>query len=56
VLLDNPEALDARKGIASVEARLGLTDFEKADYPSSPGVWRFDKTLRFSTVPAVKAG
>jgi restriction system protein len=42
--------------VGEVETRLELTDFEKEDYPNTPGVRRFDKILRFSTIPAVKAG
>src|SRR3954469_6238025 len=56
VLRLHPEGLQARKVISEVETRLGLTDFEKSDYPSTPGVRRFDKILRFNTIPAVKAG
>ena len=48
---------DERKAyIAEVERRLGLTEFEQSDYPSSPGVRRYEKILRFNTIPAVKAG
>jgi restriction system protein len=56
VLCDQPDGLEARKVLAAVETRLGLTDFERSDYPTSPGVRRFEKILRFSTIPAVKAG
>jgi restriction system protein len=56
VLRLHPEGLQARKVISEVETRLGLTDFEKSDYPSTPGVRRFEKILRFNTIPAVKAG
>jgi restriction system protein len=56
VLKGLPEGMEARRVIASVESRLGPTPFEQADYPSSPGVRRFDKIVRFSTIPATKAG
>jgi restriction system protein len=56
VLAEHPDGLEARNVIAEVEHRLGLTDFEKSEYPTTPGVRRFDKILRFNTIPSVKAG
>jgi restriction system protein len=56
VLKDKPEGLPARQVIEEVASRLGMTDFESSDYPNRPGVRRFDKILRFNTIPAVKAG
>lgn len=56
ILLDKPEGMQVRDLIKEVEGRLELTDFEQADYPSTPGVRRFDKMIRFFTIPAVKAG
>jgi restriction system protein len=32
------------------------TPFEAADYPNRPGVRRYDKIVRFSSIPFVKAG
>ena len=56
VLQKTGEALPARIVIERVEQCLKLSDFEKSDYPKSPGVRRFDKITRFSTISMVKAG
>lgn len=56
VLLDKPEGMQVKDLTAAVEANLPLTAFELADYPSTPGSRRFDKMIRFFTIPAVKAG
>jgi restriction system protein len=56
VLLNHPEGLRAKDAIARAEKTLSLTDFEKSDYPSRPGVRRFDKIVRFGTIKPVKAG
>jgi len=32
------------------------TPFEASDYPNRPGVRRYEKIIRFSTIPVVKAG
>lgn len=55
VLADNPEGIQAKGVLSEVESRLGLTDFEAANYPGSD-VRRFEKTVRFQTINAVKAG
>lgn len=51
-----PEGLQAKEALLQVEASLILTDYEKADYPNRPGVRRFSKLVRFSSIPLVKAG
>jgi restriction system protein len=56
VLRAHPEGLHARDVISAVEARLPLTEFEKGEYPSTPGRRRFDKIARFCTIGPVKAG
>ena len=56
VLEGNPDGLPAQEVIKRVEDALPPTDFERSDYPGSPGTRRFDKILRFNTIPAVKAG
>lgn len=56
VLIDHGEPLPARQVIAEVEKRLPLTEFEASDYPNRPGVRRFEKIIRFNTIPATKAG
>jgi len=56
ILADKPEGLPAREVIQQVSTILPPTAFESADYPENPGTRRFDKILRFNTIPAVKAG
>lgn len=55
VLADHPDGIQAKDALAEVESRIELTDFEKANYPDS-NVRRFEKTVRFQTINAVKAG
>jgi restriction system protein len=55
VLADHPEGIKARDVLAEVEKRLGMTEFEAANYPGSD-LRRFEKTVRFVTINAVKAG
>lgn len=55
-LTDQSDGVQAKDVIQEVEKRLVPTDFERADYSERPGVRRFDKIVRFSTIPAVKAG
>jgi restriction system protein len=56
ILLAHPEGLPAQDALALTAKALTLTPFEAADYPNRPGVRRFEKILRFSTIPFVKAG
>jgi restriction system protein len=56
VLTEYPDGLPAREALAHVEKRVTPTPFEQTDYPKAPGVRRFEKIVRFSTIPAVKAG
>ena len=55
-LADYPEGLPANDIFRKVEQSLGATDFERTEYPKQPGVRRFEKIIRFSTIGAVKAG
>jgi restriction system protein len=55
VLADHPEGIKARDTLVEVEKRLGMTDFEAANYPGSD-VRRFEKSIRFVTINSVKAG
>jgi restriction system protein len=55
-LLAHPEGQPAKDVIQHVANTLSLTTFEASDYPNRPGVRRFDKILRFSTIAFVKAG
>ena len=55
VLADHPEGLKAREVLKEVEQRLGPTEFEEATYEGSD-TRRFEKSIRFVTINAVKAG
>ena len=52
VLMPHPEGLPAKDVIARTEERLTLSEFEKSDYPNHPGLRRFDKLVRFATIPS----
>jgi restriction system protein len=55
VLASHPDGVQAKQALAEVEHRIELTDFEKANYPGQD-IRRFEKTVRFQTINAVKAG
>jgi restriction system protein len=55
VLIDHSDGLAAKEVLREVEGRLGLTDHEAANYPGTE-TRRFEKTVRFQTINAVKAG
>lgn len=55
VLADHPDGVQAKDVLADVERRIGLTDFESETYPGTD-IRRFEKTVRFQTINAVKAG
>lgn len=55
VLAEHPDGIQARDALAAVEERIELTEFEAANYPGSD-IRRFEKTVRFQTINAVKAG
>ena len=56
ILIDNEDGLPAKQVLDRVEKLLPLTDFEKSNYPNRPSVRRFEKTVRFASIPHVKAG
>jgi len=56
VLQNHPDGLPAKDILQWVERNTPITDYERSDYPNSPGVRRFEKIVRFSTIAAVKAG
>ena len=56
ILLEHSDGLPAKEVLARLERSVSLTDFEKSDYPNHPGVRRFEKIVRFSTIAPVKAG
>ncbi|HEX2271981.1 MAG TPA: hypothetical protein VHH35_20730, partial [Pyrinomonadaceae bacterium] len=56
ILLPHPDGLPAKEVLQKIEEVVPPTPFEASDYPSSPGVRRYERIIRFSTIPAVKAG
>jgi restriction system protein len=56
VLAEHPDGLSANEVLVEVERRVKPTPFEQSEYPKAPGVRRFDKIVRFSTIGPVKAG
>src|SRR6266699_6792732 len=48
VLLQHPDGLPAKAVLEWVERNIPITDYERSDYPNSPGVRRFEKIVRFS--------
>lgn len=56
ILENEPEGIQAKEAITRVEGELELTEFEMSTFPKNPGVVRFPKILRFSTINSVKAG
>jgi restriction system protein len=56
VLADHPDGLPARDILERLRRIVPPTDFEKDDYPNRPGVRRYEKIVRFSSIKAVKAG
>lgn len=56
ILLPVSDGLPASTALARLEASVDLTQREAADYPNRPGVRRFEKEVRFTTIPFVKSG
>ncbi len=56
VLQKHPDGLAAKDVLRQVCEIVPPTPFEAAEYPNRPGVRRYEKIIRFSTVPFVKAG
>ena len=56
VLMDEPEGLQAKEVLKRLEEIVPPTEFEKSCYPKHPGIRRWDKIIRFNSIPAVKAG
>jgi restriction system protein len=42
--------------LKKLEQTVPPTSFEESHYPNRPGVRRYERIIRFSTIPAVKAG
>ncbi|HEX9775307.1 MAG TPA: Mrr restriction system protein [Actinomycetota bacterium] len=56
IVLEHGNEMQASDVLRALAERLELTDYEAGDYPSRPGTRRFEKLVRFATIPAVKAG
>jgi restriction system protein len=56
LLSKTPEGLPAREALAGLATSVPPTPFENEDWPRWPGVRRYEKTVRFSTIAIVKAG
>jgi len=57
LLTEQPgDGLPAKEVLARLRAEVPPTPFEASDYPNRPGVNRYEKIVRFSTIPFVKAG
>lgn len=56
ILTDHPEGLPAKEVLSLMESEVPPTEFESSDYPNSPGVRRYEKIIRFTTITSVKAG
>jgi len=55
-VIDAGDGLPAKEVLRRVEHAVKLSEFEKSDYPTRPGVRRFEKTVRFISITFVKAG
>lgn len=53
---EHPDGLAAKDVLRQVSEIVPPTPFEAADYPKRPGDRRYEKIIRFSTIPFVKAG
>ena len=56
LLIENPDGLQAKEVISRLKEILPPTSLEKGEYDSAPGTMRYDRDVRFATIPAVKAG
>lgn len=56
VLAQFPDGLPAKDVLTRLRSVVPPTPFEDSDYPARPGVRRYEKIVRFSTIKAVKAG
>ena len=56
LLRKQPEGMAVSQVFPAIELVVPPTPFEDTDYPNRPGVRRYEKIIRFSTIGAVKAG
>jgi len=55
ILLTQQDGLPAKDVLKRIEQVVPPNPFEDSDYPNRPGVRRYERIIRFSTIPAVKA-
>jgi restriction system protein len=55
LLANRPDGVPAKDVLAALREIVPATPFEAAEYPNRPGVVRYHKIVRFSTIPFVKA-
>jgi hypothetical protein len=56
ILENYPEGFPARDVLAELERLVPPTEFENSDYPNRPGLRRYEKIARFSTIAPGEAG
>lgn len=56
ILLSNHEGLAAKEVLQRMQNVVPPNTFEASEYANRPGVQRYERIIRFSTIPAVKAG
>jgi restriction system protein len=56
ILASHQDGLPAREVLARIEAVVPPTPFEASTYATRPGVRRYERIIRFSTIGPVKAG
>ncbi len=56
ILLGIPDGLPAAEALAKLVQTVELTAHEAADYAARPGIRRFERDVRFTSIPFVKAG
>jgi restriction system protein len=56
ILVCHPDGLQVTEVLKELEATVPPTSFEASTYPNRPRVRRYEKIVRFSTIPTVKSG
>src|SRR5947209_6834259 len=56
ILAQHPDGLHVTEVLKELDKAVPPTAFEASTYPNRPQVRRYEKIVRFSTIPAVKSG
>lgn len=56
ILKENPDGLPAKEVLQRLYKDVPPTPFEDSCYPNHPNIRRYERIVRFSTIPLVKAG